>query len=278
MGRWFARFLMNEGHEVTITGIDQAGLAAAQEELGVNISSNTEAVRDAEVVLISVNIDNFEAVVREISPFIRPGQVILDVTSIKALPVRLMQQCLPGADILGTHPVFGPGARDLNSQNFILTPTNESERSLAEKVKAYLDERGSRVSIMTPDQHDERMAVVLGLAHFISIVSADTLASIGSMAQMKAAGGSTYRVLTTLVESVISEDPELYATLQMHLPRLVEIERLFQNRAAGWADLVRRRDKTGFKESMSALKQKYADDNANFGQAYENMYKIMEWL
>jgi prephenate dehydrogenase len=95
---------------------------------------------------------------------------------------------------------------------------------------------------------------------------------------MKAAGGSTYRVLTTLVESVISEDPELYATLQMHLPHLVEIERLFQNRAAGWADLVSRRDKTGFKESMSALKQKYADNNANFGQAYENMYKIMEWL
>ncbi len=131
---------------------------------------------------------------------------------------------------------------------------------------------------MTPREHDEMMAVVLGLAHFIAIVAADTLAGIGRLPQMKAIGGSTYRVLTTLVESVISEDPELYATLQMRLPRLSELEEIFQKNAAAWADLVKHQDKQGFMESMTALKKKFAENNANFGQAYGNMYKIMEWL
>jgi prephenate dehydrogenase len=60
---------------------------------------------------------------------------------------------------------------------------------------------------MSPGEHDRMMTVVLGLAHFISIVTADTLATVDRLPQMKAIGVSTYRVLTTLVESVISEDP-----------------------------------------------------------------------
>jgi prephenate dehydrogenase len=166
----------------------------------------------------------------------------------------------------------------LNSQNFVLTPTNETEAGLARKVKDYLEVRGARVRVMSPEEHDEMMAVVLGLAHFISIVAADTMATIDRLPQMKAIGGSTYRVLTTLVESVISEDPELYATLQMHLPGLAKIEGLFLENTGKWATLVENKDKAGFKSNMAALKKKFAENNTNFGQAYENMYKIMEWL
>ena len=131
---------------------------------------------------------------------------------------------------------------------------------------------------MTPRKHDEMMAVVLGLAHFISIVAADTLVEIGKLPELKAIGGSTYRVLTTLVESVVSENPELYATLQMRLPYVTEVEKLFQMQAAKWAELVKNKDKPGFVKNMTNLKYKFAKSNSNFGQAYENMYKIMEWL
>jgi prephenate dehydrogenase len=122
-----------------------------------------------------------------------------------------MHKYFRGVDILGTHPVFGPGAADAASQNFVLTPTNDKEMALARKVQKYLEDRKAHVSLMSPAEHDRMMAVVLGLSHFISIVTADTLATMGNLPQMKAIGGSTYRVLTTLVESVISEDPELYA-------------------------------------------------------------------
>jgi prephenate dehydrogenase len=278
MGQWFVRLLMKEGFQVIAADKDEGKLSELQDETGVGTASTIDAVKEAEVLLLSVTIDRFKEMLTEIGPQVKPGQIVFDVTSIKARPVEQMQQVLNTRNILGTHPVFGPGAKDLRSQNFVLTPTSEVEMDLARKAKAFLEMRGARVSVMSPKEHDEIMAVVLGLAHYISIVAADTLAGLDRLAQMKMVGGSTYRVLSTLVESVISEDPELYATLQMNLPGLVEIESQFQQNAARWAELVRSQDKAGFKESMTVLKRKFAEGNSNFGQAYENMYKIMEWL
>jgi prephenate dehydrogenase len=55
MGKWFARLLSKEGFEVTITGRDEAKLAAAGKELGLCTASNIEAVQDADAILLSVN-------------------------------------------------------------------------------------------------------------------------------------------------------------------------------------------------------------------------------
>lgn len=278
MGRWFANFLLKDGKEVIITGRNEKKLLEAKQQLGVEVATNLEAVKSADVVLLSVPIDNFEEVVDEISPHIRSEQIIVDITSIKAMPVEVMHRYLKTGSVLGTHPVFGPGARDLTSQNFVLTPTNVEEKALAEKVKEYLEARSAVVTLMTPDEHDGMMAVVLGLAHFISIVSADTLVSLDRLPLMRAIGGSTYRVLVTLIESVISEDPVLYATLQTSFPRMTEIEELFQRNSRTWAELVKNKDRQGFIERMTALKDKMEQANPDFGKAYENMYKIIEKL
>ena len=180
--------------------------------------------------------------------------------------------------VLGTHPVFGPGARDVVNQNFVLTPTNEEETALAQKIRGYLEARRARVTIMTPYEHDEMMAVILGLSHFIAIVSADTLVSLDKLKQMEAVGGSTYKLLLTLVGSVVSEDPEFYASLQMSLPNMTEIEKLFQRSAKTWADLVESKDKQKFIERMSDLRDRLKNSAPDFGKAYENMYKLVEEL
>ena len=278
MGKWFARLLIQEGFEVTISDRNKAGLAAAEKELGVGIASNIEAVKKADVIVLSVNIDSFENVVKEISLQVEPRQVVVDVTSIKEFPVEIMHKYLKTANILGTHPLFGPGARDLANQNFALTPTDETEAALAQKVKRFLGSKGARVTLMAPHEHDAMMTVILGLAHFVAIVAADTLAGTGKVAQTSLIGGSTYRVLTALAESVISEDPELYATLQMRLPGLSKLEDRLRKNAETWAGLVKRRDKKRFVHKFVALKKRFAENNADFGQAYGNMYKIMEWL
>ena len=59
MGRWFARFALKEGHQVTITGRNRAKLREAGKQLGVEATTdNIEAVKSSRVVLISVPIDN----------------------------------------------------------------------------------------------------------------------------------------------------------------------------------------------------------------------------
>lgn len=279
MGRWFANFLLKEGKEVIVTGRNKEKLLEAERQLDVEVTTNNvEAVKSADAILLSVPIDNFEEVVEQVSPYMRPEQVIIDITSIKVFPVETMHKHIKAGLTLGTHPVFGPGAKSIANQNFVLTPTNERETTLAQKMRGYLEAREAKVTLMTPQEHDEMMAVVLGLAHFIAIVSADTLLSVDKLKQMEAISGVTYKVLLTLVESVISEDPGLYASLQMSLPNMMEIEKLFQRRAKTWADLVKNKDKQEFVERMKALRSRFEEANPDFGKAYKNMYKIVGGL
>jgi len=131
---------------------------------------------------------------------------------------------------------------------------------------------------MTPQRHDEMMAVILGLPHFIALVSANTLLNLGSLKQMEAIGESTYKLLLTLVGSVISEDPEFYASLQMNLPNMVKIEELFQRNSKTWAELVQNKDRRQFSHRMNILKDRLKEDNPDFEKAYQNMYQILEGL
>ncbi|MBA7640293.1 T-protein [subsurface metagenome] len=278
MGRWFARHLLAEGDEVVISGRTESKVMEARRELGVDTASSVEAVKDADVILLSVPIETFEDIVVELASHIQPEQVVVDVTSVKVMPVAAMHRHLKTRLVLGTHPLFGPGAKGITGQNFVLTPTNNEEEALADKVRDYLETRGARVSLMTPEEHDDKMAVILGLSHFIAVVAADTLISSNKVAQPTALGGITYKVLLTLVESVISENPELYASIQMNLPGVAEIEALFQAKVAEWAEMVRKKDRGAFIRQMKTLKSRLEKDNPEFGKAYENMYRLASGL
>ncbi len=278
MGRWFANFLREDGKEVIITGRNERKLLEVKEQLGVEVATSVEAVKSADIILISVPIDNFEEVVEHIHSYVHSKQVVIDITSIKVAPVEIMHKHIKTGLVLGAHPMFGPGAKHIANQNFILTPTNEEEKALAQKIKDYLEVKGARATLMTPNEHDEIMTVILGLSHFIALVSADTLLSLGRFREMKAISGSSYKVLLTLAESVISEDPEFYASLQMSLPNMTEIEKLFQRSAKTWADLVENKERQKFVRRMNALRDRLKRENPDFGKAYENMYKIVEGL
>lgn len=278
MGRWFANFLIKEGKEVIITGRNQRKLLEAKQQLGVEAATNVEAVKRADVILLSVPIDDFEKIVTQISPYIRPEQIIIDITSIKQSPIEIMHKHIKQGVMLGVHPMFGAGARGITNQNFVLTPTNKDERALAQKVREYLETRGARVTLMTPRQHDEMMSVILGLSHFIAIVSADTLLSLDKLKLMRAISGSTYKVWLTLVESVIAEDPEFCASLQMSLPDGGKVKKLFQGRLEYWTSLVENQDRRKFIQRMNVLRSRLEKDDPELPRAYENMYKLIEGL
>jgi prephenate dehydrogenase len=278
MGHWFASLLGEEGKDVLLVGRNRQKLEKSLGSLKASISTDISDIKTADAVIISVPVDHFEETVKKLSPYTHVEQVILDVTSVKSLPVAVMHRYIEKGQVLGTHPVFGPGARSLVNQNCVLTPTNQLENRLAQKVKDYLEGKGAKVSLMTPDEHDEVMAVILGLAHYIAIVSADSLATFDRLKQMEPIGGVTYRVLLTLVESVISEDAGLYASLQMNLPHLPQFQQRFHQNCLDWAEIVKQKDSQQFVQRMQTIRQKLEAGNPDFGKSYDNMYKFAEVL
>jgi len=279
MGRWLASFLHSAGCDVILTDTDEENLREAGRRLGLPFCLSSEiAVTGADYIILAVPITAVEPVARFIGPYIKGWQSVIDITSIKTVPVKAMHKHITNGLVLGGHPLFGPGAASLENKNIVLTPTNDEEAALAERVGKFLESKGGHVSLMTPDEHDEMMSLVLGLSHFIALVAADTLLEARDGRPMEAAGSSTYKVLMTLIESVLSEDPDLYATIQMNLPKAKNFERLFQRKTAIWLRLVTNRRKKTFARRMTKLQEKLEKVAPDFQKSYEKMYRIVEGL
>ena len=277
MGRWLAKFLKDNSYQVVIADTDEAALKAAGKALSVKtVTSNIEVTKDADYILLAVPIENLEAVVKEIGQRVQSWQTVIDITSVKTEPVDIMHRYIKKGTVLGAHPLFGPGALGIASKNFVLTPTQEKEKELAQRIARFLEERGGHVALMTPEQHDEMMSLVLGLSHFIALVAADTLLSSGNLRPMSAAGSSTYKVLLTMIESVLSEDPKLYASIQMSLPGVKKFESLFREKAGEWAGIVMDKDHKEFVRRMESMKNELSKVAPDFEKSYERLYRIVE--
>jgi len=256
MGQWLCRYLVDEGFDIIIADNDKEKLKEVGRLPRTEIAgSSLEAVGKADIIIISVPIGSIERVIKEIGPVIRPEQVVLDVTSVKAAPVKAMHEYVKAGLILGTHPLFGPGVTNLKDQNFVLTPTNAKEKALAAKVEKYLKERGTNVKMMTPEAHDKMMAVVQGLSHFVAIVSADALSGLGDLDEMKDVSTTTFRIFLNYIESVIVDDAPLYAAIQMEHPEMADIYNTLTQSIEKFSGYVNNKNTQGFVDRMKKLKE-----------------------
>jgi prephenate dehydrogenase len=276
MGTWFARFFMEEGYSVVVADRKKERLSKLKKKLAVKTASFTKAVQNADRVLVCVAISAFEEIVKKISPDIRDGQIVMDICSIKDSPVKIMHKYLKRGLILGMHPVFGPGSTTIKNKAFVLTPTNSQEKDFAEGFKKWLEAKEARVFVMTPKKHDKLMSIVLGMPHFLGLVACDTLLEQADYPETKDVAGTTYRMLFTLAEVATSENPELFASLQLNLPELQKIEKAFIEKAYEMLDLIRQKDRVTITRKMEQLKTKLAKTSPAYEQSYKIMYKMLE--
>ncbi len=276
MGVWFAKFLNSKNYEVILADRKKEKLKKLI-DLTVDLTTNfEEAVRDADQIFLCVSISAIEEVVKAISPVLHKGQVVMDICSIKEAPVKTMHQYIKTATVLGTHPVFGPGSNGLKHKAYVLTPTNPAEEKFADEFKKWLETEEAHVFIMSPKKHDELMSVVLGLPHFLGLVTCETLLEQKNFPESKKVAGTTYRMLFTLAEATALETPDLYASLQTNLPQLGKIEDQFMAKAQEWLELIKTKDVDAIVKRMERLKSKLVATDSDYAKSYEIMYKMLE--
>jgi len=277
MGVWFAKFFLAEGDSVVVADRKKDKLLKLKSELAaVETADFVEAVQNADRVVICVAISAFEAVVKTIAPSIRDGQVVMDICSIKESPVAIMHKYIKRGVVLGTHPVFGPGSKGITNKAFILTPTNAAEQEFAAGFKKWLEQRKARVFVFSPRKHDELMSVVLGLPHFFGVVACDALLEQADYAETKKVAGTTYRMLFTLAEATALENPDLFASLQLSLPEIRQLEERFIAKAQEWLKLMQQKDQAAIISRMEQLKAKLVKATGDYARSYEVMYKMLE--
>ena len=277
MGQWFTKFFKEEGYSIVVSSRTKEKLMALKDEFDVEIAEdNVEAIEGANRVFLCVPLKNFDAVLKEIGPHISSKQVVMDICSIKEIPVNLLHKHVENGKVLGTHPVFGPGAKSIKSQNYVLTPVSDEEMKFAKKFGTWLEEKGAKVVVTSPRDHDELMSAVLGFPHFLGLVVGDTLLSYANFVEAKDVAGASYQLLLTLAAAVASEETGFYSNLQMSLPEVENIEGLFLEKVEEWLHLVRKKDCAGFSNKMEEVRKKLKELDPDFDRYYEVMYRLLD--
>ena len=136
------------------------------ETLGAKPVSLEEAA-SGEIVILAVNLDVLEETLVAIAPHLKPGTLVMDVTSVKLKPVEMMKRLVPvNCQILATHPLFGPqtASDSLAGHKIVVDPVRVDD---IDAIESFLKDMGLEIIHMTADEHDREMAWVHALTFFV---------------------------------------------------------------------------------------------------------------
>ena len=99
---------------------------------------------------------------------------------------------------------------------------------------------------ITPEEHDESMAFIQGLTHFINITFASTLRTRGAdLDRLLELCSPVYRVFFAMLSRILSGDPQLYGQIQITNRANIPVVKDFQDNGAALLRLVEREDWEG---------------------------------
>ncbi|MFZ2099066.1 MAG: prephenate/arogenate dehydrogenase family protein [Oricola sp.] len=190
------------------------------EELGLGDryeASAAEAVKGADLVILSVPVGACGAVAKEIGPHLEKSAILTDVGSTKGSVVRDVAPHLPeGVHFIPGHPIAGTehsgpdaGFASLFEGRWtILTPLPGADPAAVAKLTTFWTACGSKVDIMDPEHHDRVLAIVSHLPHIIAyniVGTADDLEAVSKSEVIKYSA-SGFRDFTRLAAS----DPTMW--------------------------------------------------------------------
>jgi len=147
--------------------------ALPKAEVGTEIS----LAQSSDLVVLAAPPAALPELVRSILPYLSPATLVTDVSSVKDSVENKVAPLLQGkARWIGSHPMAGSedsGIRAARTGLFqnapvIVTPTPTTPSSTTSDASSFWQALGARVLTMTPQSHDEQVARISHLPHFIS--------------------------------------------------------------------------------------------------------------
>jgi cyclohexadieny/prephenate dehydrogenase len=254
IGSSIAREIKDKGlaGSVTVSSRSEATLKRAQElNLGDHYTTSAaEAVKGADLVIVSVPVGASGAVAAEIASSLKPGAIVTDVGSTKGSVIAQMAPHIPaGVHFIPGHPIAGteysgPDAGFIGlfkGRWCILTPLPETDETAKAKLRTFWEALGSMVDDMDPEHHDKVLAIVSHLPHIIAyniVGTADDLEAVTESEVIKYSA-SGFRDFTRLAAS----DPTMWRDVCLHnkdailemLARFSE-DLAYLQRAIRWGD------------------------------------------
>jgi len=211
---------------------------------------NAQAVKQADLVIISVPVGRCGEVAREIAAHLAPGAIVTDVGSTKASVINQMAPVLPDhVHFIPGHPIAGTefsGPRAGFAELFvnrwcILTPLPNTDAAALEKLRQFWQACGAKIDEMDANHHDLVLAMVSHLPHLIAYNIVGTASDLEKVTKSEviAYSASGFRDFTRLASS----DPTMWRDICLHnAPAILEMLGRFSEdlaslqRAIRWGD------------------------------------------
>ncbi len=244
MGRLFANFFRSKNLAVLISD--------KKTKL-----KNVELAKSADIVIISVPIENTVKVINEILPHLRKKSLLTDLTSLKEKPVQVMLKS--HSEVIGMHPMFG-SSNTLSGQTIVFCPTKKSGPLIA-WLKKFFEENNVKIETLSPHEHDQIMNVAQGLIHFAEITFADALRRL-KMPPKKLLKytGKASELKVMLAARLLAQDPSLYAHIQIDNPQALRSLKAYQQSIQTLIEIISKKDLKSF--------AKYFEQNKKFLGSY----------
>jgi len=240
----YCRSLVSSGLVQDVFGSDR----------GTNLT-NQEAAARADVVIVSVWPRVTVPVIQEVTPVLRPNQLIMDVTSRKVLTVRAMLESL--AEVRGLHPMCKPPAGgSWRGQTIVDCPVRVSE--WREWSDEWLRLTGARLKVCTPEHHDRYSDVVQRLTHASALVQAAVVREEGvSIEECLEFASPVYRVVLSQMGRILAQNPALYYDIQTLDPCVIDVLRAAEREWTHFRSVIESRDEQQFLADFLASREHF---------------------
>ncbi len=205
MGNWLCNYFVKNGFNVTGFDIDNP--------VPTNINkaeSLISAILNKEYVLLSTPTKKTPEIIRLIAKEMKRESYLIDITSQKSKTATALGKIPAKVCPICIHPMFGPGAKGVKNQNIVSIPIKDGKKELA--VAKSLFPEANFVTIDS-NEHDKKIAIILGLTHLINIAFANILAKDDKILLTEKMAGTTFRAQKIIAESILTESPELIETI-----------------------------------------------------------------
>jgi prephenate dehydrogenase len=210
--------------KLTITGFDQnrRHTADARGRLAIDreASSLSEAVRDAQLIILAVPVQAMQETLRSLVTLAPTGSIITDVSSTKAQVLVWAREILPTTvDFIGGHPMAGrersgPASADPNlfkEAIYCVCPATGVREQAVAVIEALVNQIGAKIYFIDPIEHDAYVAAVSHLPFVLSAALVETASRSPAWREMAPLAATGFRDLTRLA----SGDPEMHRDICM---------------------------------------------------------------
>ncbi len=283
LGRVFARIFKNNGFNVLLMARNEDRLKRVAQELGVNYQLDLKtSVKDADIVMISIPIKSTPKMIKNVAPYLKEDAILFDVASLKSLACKELEIACKKYPIncISLHPMFGPGIKKFKNYVIILLRIGGTVYFNL-KVNVLMDllkKEGFIITETTPEIHDKKIALTLGIPHMLNILFLYLLRKTSnSLSELTNYTGTTFLLQKVFAESIIQREMEMFGDIQMENPQFHKILDLFENVVKEYKKIIRGRDAEGFKRIFTEGLN-YSKEDKHFEKSYDYFYQFMKIL